>query len=123
MDERDAARLLAWSRIGIGSFLFLMPRRAARMWTGGEQRDFPTNMMTRGLGARDVIIGVGLATAVGSERSASSWLHASAAADVSDAVGTLSSIAELGKLRALGLLVLETGAAVLGLSLAEALDD
>lgn len=123
MDDRDTARMLGWARVAIGGFLFLMPRKAARIWTGREQADFPNNMMVRGLGARDVIIGVGLATALESGRSASAWLQASAAADASDALGTLTSAGELGRLRALGLLTLEVGAAILGLSLAESLDD
>ena len=115
--------MLAWARIGVGSVLFLMPRTSARIWTGREQAAFPTNMMVRALGALDVIIGAGLAAALESGRSTSSWLQASAAADASDALGTLGSVSELGKLRALGLFVLEAGAAVLGLSLAESLGD
>ncbi len=122
MEDRDAARLLAWGRIAIGGVLFLMPKRAARLWTGGEQPDFPTNMIVRGLGARDVILGAGTAAALESDRSVSTWLQASAAADASDALGTLGSFRELGKLRAIGLLALEVGATVLGLSLAESLE-
>ena len=123
MDDRDTARMLAWARIGVGSVLFLMPRKAASMWTGREEPEFPTRMMVRGLGARDVIIGAGLAAALESGRSTSSWLQASAAADAADALGTLGSARDLGMLRALGLFVVEAGAAVLGLSLAESLDD
>lgn len=123
MDDRDTARMLAWARIGVGSVLFLLPRTSARLWTGREQETFPTNMMVRALGARDAILGVGLATALESGRSASSWLQAGAAADAADALGTLSSVGELGKLRALGLFAVEAGAAVLALSLAESLDD
>jgi hypothetical protein len=114
--------MLAWARIGVGAVLFLMPGKAARMWMGREQADFPTNMMVRGLGARDLAIGAGLATALESGGRASSWLQAGAAADAADALGTLGSAGELGKLRALGYLVVEVGAAVLALSLAESLD-
>lgn len=123
MDDRDTARMLAWARIGVGSVLFLMPRMSASTWTGREEPEFPTKMMVRALGARDLIIGVGLAAALESGRSASSWLQAGAAADASDALGTLGSARDLGALRALGLFVIEAGAAVLGLSLAESLDD
>lgn len=115
--------MLAWARIGVGSALFLMPRSSASMWTGREEPAFPTKMLVRGLGARDLILGAGLAAALESGRSASSWLQAGAAADASDALGTLSSAGDLGALRALGLMVIEVGAAVLGLSLAESLDD
>ncbi len=123
MDDRDTARMLAWARIGIGSVLFLLPRISARLWTGREQATFPTSMMVRALGARDVIIGAGLAAALESGRPTSPWLQAGAAADASDALGTMGSVGELGKLRALGLFALEVGAAVLGVSLAGSLDD
>lgn len=122
MDDRDTARMLAWGRIGVGAVLFLMPAKAARMWTGRDVADFPSKMIVRGLGARDLAMGAGLATALESGRSASPWLQACAAADAADALGTLGSVGELGKLRALFYLVVEVGAAVLGLSLAESLD-
>ena len=122
MEDRDTARMLAWARIGVGSIMCLMPRTAASMWTG-EEAGFPTKMAVRGLGARDVIIGAGLAAALESGRSASAWLQAGAAADAADALGTLGSARDLGVLRALGLLVVEASAALLGLSLAESLAD
>ncbi len=122
MEERDLARLLAWGRIAIGGALFLAPRTAAKWWSGEEQPAFPNNMIVRGLAARDVILGAGTAVALGSGGSASSWLQACAAADASDAVGTLSAFRDLPKGRALLYLATELGAAVLGLSLAEALE-
>ena len=123
MDDRDTARMLAWSRIGVGCVLFLMPRMAASTWTGRQEPEFPTKMLVRGLGARDAILGAGLAAALETGRGASSWLQAGAVADASDALGTLSSAGDLGALRTLGLLAVEVSAAVLGLSLAESLDD
>lgn len=122
MEERDLARLLAWSRIGIGAFGALMPSTLARLWIGREQSVFPTNMVARGLAVRDIALGVGILTALDDGERVKPWLLASAAADAGDAVGTLSSWSELGRLRGLGLLALEVGAAVVGFSLADSLD-
>ena len=122
MEDRDLARLLAWTRIGIGAVTTLMPSMVVRMWTGRSQESFPTNMLGKGFGVRELAIGVGLLTALESGGNARPWLLASAAADAGDAVGTLGSWGELGGLRALGLLVVEVGAAAVGFSLAESLD-
>lgn len=122
MEDRDLARLLAWTRIGIGAVTALMPSAFVRAWTGRAQPAFPTNMLGKGFGARELAIGVGLLTALESGGNVKPWLLASAAADAGDAVGTLGSWGELGSLRALGLLAVEVGAAVIGFSLAESLD-
>lgn len=122
MEDRDLARMLAWTRIGIGAATALMPSVVVRMWTGRSQESFPTNMLGRGFGVRELAIGLGLLTALENGGDAKPWLLASAAADAGDAVGTLGSWNELGGLRALGLLVVEVGAAVVGFSLAESLD-
>ena len=122
MEDRDLARLLAWGRIAIGLTGVLMPRTLARLWTGAPQPDFPTNMIARGLGARDVAIGAGVLAGLEGAWSPRPWLQASAASDAADALGTLGSFSELGKLRATGLLALEVGAAVVGISLADSLD-
>ncbi|MFP5351306.1 MAG: hypothetical protein ACLGIB_01920 [Actinomycetota bacterium] len=122
MEDRDLARLLAWGRIGIGGALALAPSTFVRLWTGRPQPGFPAKMMGKGFGVRELAIGVGLLTALESGGNVKPWLLATAAADAGDAAGTLGSWGELGSLRALGFLVLEVGAAVIGFSLAESLD-
>lgn len=122
MEDRDLARLLAWTRIGIGAATALMPSMVVRMWAGRSQPSFPTNMLAKGLGVRELALGIGLLNALENDGHVKPWLLASAAADAGDAVGTLGSWSELGTLRALGLLVVEVGASVVGFSLAESLD-
>lgn len=122
MEDRDLARLLAWTRIGIGAATALMPSMVVRIWAGRSQPSFPNNMLAKGLGVRELALGIGLLNALENDGHVKPWLMASAAADAGDAVGTLGSWSELGALRALGLLVVEVGAAVVGFSLAESLD-
>lgn len=120
MNDRDLARLLGWTRIGLGVAAALMPATFARVWTGAAST-FQMNMATRGLAVRDVALGAGILATLdrGTSRP---WFLASAAADAGDAVGTLSSMRDLGLVRSVGLLGLEVGAAVVGLALADSLD-
>ena len=122
MEDRDLARLLAWTRIGVGAATALMPSTVVRLWAGEKQPSFPNNMLAKGFGVRELALGIGLLTALSNAGHAKPWLMATAAADAGDAVGTLGSWSELGALRALGLLAVEVGAAVIGFSLAESLD-
>ncbi len=121
MNDRDLARLLGWTRVGLGLAGAVMPTTFTRIWTGRTAPSFPMNMATRGLAARDVALGAGILATLdrGTSRP---WFLASAAADAADAVGTLSSLRELGVLRSLGLLGLEVGAAIVGLALADSLE-
>lgn len=122
MEERELARWLAWARVGIGAVGMLMPEKFGRMWTGRSHPGFPSNMMARGLGARDLALGLGTLHAIDGGGPAKPWLQAGALADASDAIGTLGSFKELGGIRALGLLAVEAGAAVVGIGLADAVD-
>ncbi len=122
MEDRDLARLLAWVRIGLGLAGAAMPATFVRLWTGRQASGFPTDMATRGLAARDVAIGAGILHSLDRDASVKPWLYASAAVDAADAVGTLTSLKQLGGLRSLGLLGLEVGAAIVGLALADSFD-
>lgn len=121
VSDRDLAKLLGWTRIGIGIAGALMPATFAGLWTGRAPSSVAMNMATRGLAARDVALGAGILTTL-DDGGARPWLLASAAVDAADAVGTLSSVRELGLLRSVGLLGLEVGAAMVGVALADSLD-
>ena len=123
MDDREAARLIGAARVVFGSWAFLAPGTFTKACIGRQARPYPTNMMVRGLGARDCAIGLGtLAALEKKKRSVSSWLQAGALGDAADAVGTVAAWRPLPKVRALFLLGLTSGSAVVGARLASALD-
>ena len=122
LDDRDLARMLGLGRIALGIASFLAPTRFARMWTGERSDAAITPMAIRGLGARDVAIGVGLLNAIENGGAAKGWLEASALSDASDAFATLAEWGRLPGWRRLGLFGLEVGSALLGLRLAADLD-
>ena len=121
--DEDLARGLGWLRLVLGLVLFFMPRFATRRWTGDDPADAPTDLAVRGMGVRDVAIGAGIVTAVERGAPVRGWLEAAAMVDAGDALGTLFSWRGLGKPRGVFWFVTEVSFAVLGLSLAERVDD
>lgn len=92
MDATLAARALATGRIAIGLALFIAPRRATRGWLGADADGRFVPAVVRGIGARDVAIGVGMLTALQDSvpsDDAARWLEAGIVGDLGDAVGTL----------------------------------
>lgn len=121
MDDKDYARLLGLARVLLGAGFLLMPRRSLSMaW--GIDGDREVAAIVRGMGGRDLALGLGLLTAIEDGR-ARGWLEAGALADASDAVGTLLAWGSLPRWRRMLILGTATGAAWLGLQLAAGSDD
>lgn len=92
MDIHLATRALAATRIALGVALFVAPRQAARGWIGDDVDGVGTAAAVRGLGARDVALGVGLlaSSSPGDDhRDLHRWLEAGIVADVADAAATV----------------------------------
>jgi hypothetical protein len=95
LDSRDIARLLSAGRIVIGAAAWLAPRKFARSWTGHELTGPAGTMAMRGLGIRDVALGMGTLWALEGDGPARRWIEASALADASDAASVLMSWGQL----------------------------
>ena len=74
-------RAFGWGRAAVGAMLSLAPRTAGRAWYGHEPSR-STQMALRGLGARDLAIGVGTALSTGD--AARPWLVGGVIADLAD---------------------------------------
>ncbi len=122
VDNKDLARMLSFGRIVIGFGAFLAPRRFGRAWTGDSTEETASALAVRGLGARDVALGVGTLLALEGDGPVRGWLEAQAFADASDAFSTLSNFGDLPVLRRWALLAIEVGAAYVGVKLANELD-
>jgi hypothetical protein len=122
LEGRDVARLLSLGRIAIGGLLFVAPRWAARAWTGESDGTAISAMAVRGLGARDLAIGVGTLFALEEGGHPSSWLQAGAAADATDALSVMVNLGRLPALRGTLLLASSAAAAYLGWVAAAELD-
>lgn len=81
MNPTTAVRLIAYSRVALGVWLTCAPRTPARLWFGGDELPASTEVLIRSVGARDIGLGLGLAT---DPTPASPWLTAGILADAVD---------------------------------------
>lgn len=122
-DPKDLARALSLTRIAIGAFAFIAPRRLAKSWTGHEGDIVAAPMAIRGLGARDIALGLGTLLALDRGKGARGWLEAGALADAGDVISTLARFGDLPMLKRFTALASASTGAYLGMALAEAIDE
>lgn len=119
MDPRLLIRLLACARIGLGIALFAAPRTAARMWLRREVSP-AAGVLARGLGARDLVLGIGMLVTVDDGGDIDPWMDAGIAADAADASAALMARKDLEPRTVAGTLAVTIGAAAAGLALKKA---
>ncbi len=111
IDHRHVVRLLAIGRVALGLAMLVLPGRALRPWIGDTDRS--ARVLVRGLGIRDLVLGVGTLRALDAgDPSVREWVTAGGASDATDAVATLAAG------RALSLRGRLLGVAVAGLAAA-----
>lgn len=113
---RAAGRVLGAGRVAVGAALVAAPGPVTRSWLGAEHEDDPGRAIAvRGLGARDIVLGIGTLVALrpgGDRREAARWIEAGIVADLGDAGATLvAGVDDAGRATALSI---ATGAAVAG---------
>ena len=123
MDHRSIARITAAGRVAIGAALLVAPRAVTRGWIGEPGGQPGAKLLARGLGGRDLVLGLGVINALdrGDPR-AQDWVRASALADGADALGTALAFRHLPKRSRFAVLLLAGGAAVAGFVAADNLD-
>ncbi len=89
LDTANAVRLLGWARTGLGVVAFLAPWLPARPWIGADAARPTAKTLDRGLGARDVALGLGTVLAQRSGAPVRGWLGACALADAGDVAATV----------------------------------
>jgi hypothetical protein len=88
VEPRDLALSNARGRMAIGAALVLAPRLAGPIWIGGEANSRAVKVLARGLGARDLALGLGTAVALDRGKPVRGWLEGAALADAVDLVAT-----------------------------------
>lgn len=122
LDAKELAQILSLGRVVLGMAAVVAPNRFGRAWTGERSEAAVSTMAMRGLGARDVALGLGTLRALDGEGPVRPWLEAQALADASDTVSILGSFGRLHGLRRFFGLATAAGACYLGLRLASELD-
>ena len=123
VDVEDLARMLSTGRIAIGIALIVAPGRIATAWTGEPNPSPGMKHVARSMGARDVALGLGTLVALDRSKSVSRWLEAQAFSDAADCLGTLIAFKHMPRFKRWGYLILEGGAAFLGVQLAAAFEE
>jgi hypothetical protein len=96
VNDRDLARGFAWGRIALGAALLVAPRLVAAPWVGVRTASRPgVRVLLRALGVRDLVLGLGLKTALDRDAPTRGWLEGALAADGVDAAATLLAGDEL----------------------------
>ena len=113
MDDHQAARCYAATRVGIGLVLLAVPRAMAG-WIGPFARRPEAKVLTRIAGARDVALGMGALAALREATPARRWLQVGAAVDAVDALASLVAVRHLTPRRSLPAAALAAGGATTG---------
>ena len=89
MNAAVTARLVAAGRIGFGVALIVAPGRVTLPWLGQDAGRSSTRVLSRGLGARDLALGLG--ALVVAEDQLRLWMAAGIVADTADLVATVTA--------------------------------
>jgi hypothetical protein len=122
MTARSLARLQAAGRLVLGGGMTLAPALVAGGWVGGVADRRDGQVLSVGLGARDVAIAVGTLNALRARRGAGVWLRAGIAADAADFVATLRARDDLPPFAGPVVAAIAGGSVLLGAYLQSALD-
>jgi hypothetical protein len=104
----------------IGVALLAVPAPIARSWVGADGR--AAALLTRSLGARDLVIGAGLVVAVQHDHDPRSWLVGSVLCDAVDATVTWAAGDQIPRNGRVATTTLAAGSALFGAWLASAID-
>ena len=122
-DARRYARWLAYGRIGLGVTALVAPRLPSSPWVGGADAERPSvKLMARGLGARDIALGLGPVLADRHGTALRGWMEAGGLADAGDLAGTLLAWPSLPRRSRLVMCGVIAGSMVLSRVLARAVD-
>jgi hypothetical protein len=122
MTARSLARVQAAGRLTLGAGLAVAPGIIAGAWVGGVADTRDGQVLSIGLGARDVAIALGTLRALQRGRGAAAWLRAGLVADAADLVATLRARDDLPPLAVPAVAAIAGGSVLLGAYLQSALD-
>ena len=104
----------------VGVALLAAPAPIARGWVGAQGT--PATVLTRSLGARDLVIGAGLVVAAAHDRDPTMWLLGGVIADSVDGVFTLAAGDQIPSNGRVATTALAAGSALFGAWLASVID-
>jgi hypothetical protein len=91
VSDEDLAHQLAIGRAAIGVALLAAPGLLAGLWLGDDARTAASRSLARALGAREVVLGLGLRRSLSRGESVAAWAGAGVVADAADFAITLTA--------------------------------
>jgi hypothetical protein len=93
MDNREMARWFGVARVAVGAGLFAVPSMTTAMWVGADAKTAGVRTLSRGFGARDAGLGIGLLAALENDDKDAIrlFLLLGVLADGGDLAGTLAN--------------------------------
>lgn len=119
MSPRLVAGIIAVGRAVLGIALLLAPDRVSSRWLGTTSE--PVRILTRGLGARDLALGVATIAALQRRGDARRWAAVAVVADGADAVANVAAGDRIPPAGRWGTAALAGGSALVGVWLVRAL--
>jgi hypothetical protein len=121
---RTLATTAAAGRVAYGSALVMAPAAFAGPWIGSHAGERRMQIMVRGFGVRDFVLGAGglWSLRAGGADSARWWFAAQGACDAADLATTLAAGGALSRPVKLGVVALAAGAAAINWSVAARAD-
>jgi hypothetical protein len=123
VDHRQVVRILSVLRVVIGAVLLVAPGAAGRRWLGEVATDPRVKVAVRGLGARDLALGLGALRALDRGEPARGWVQLAAVGDTTDAISSVVAVRHLGPVRAMASVATAGAAALIGLAAADRVDE
>jgi len=114
MSPRRITTLIALGRAAIGATLLAAPQPAGKGWLGDVADDPRAQAVLRGLGARDLAIGIGTLVSLTRGRRPDRWIEAGILADGADAFAALMARERLAPASLATTVAVAGGAALLG---------
>jgi hypothetical protein len=122
MEPRGLATALARGRMAIGAAALAVPGFAGRVMFGREGSRPGVRALTRMLGGRDLVLGLGVVIAMDRGAPVRGWLEACAVADTVDLVACTLARDQIPRATYANTVALAGGAALAGLWLSRRLD-
>jgi hypothetical protein len=123
MTPQEIALGFARNRIAFGVGFVLVPGWMGRLWIGDDAKRPAVKLLTRALGVRDLVIGLGTAIALDRGAPVRGWLEAAALSDAVDLVATLLASGSIPDRSRNVVAAIAGGSAVAGVALARALGE
>ncbi|MBW3664559.1 MAG: hypothetical protein KY469_15770 [Actinobacteria bacterium] len=115
MSPRGITALIALGRAAIGATLLAAPQQSGKGWLGDVADDPRAQAALRGLGARDLAIGIGTLLSLTRGRRPDRWIEAGIIADGADAFAAVMARDRLARTSLVTTIAVAGGAALLGL--------